>query len=344
MITDARVLQPEFTPKEVQHRDAEVNYLSSVLDPLTDGRQADPALLHGPTGVGKTCIAQFLVEQLRGSVVDLNHQYVNCWEDHSRFQTLYRLLDGIGRTVDVHRQSTPTDVLLDRLREADETPYVVILDEVDQLEDKALLYDLYRMPHLTMVLIANDEKGLFASMDDRLNSRLTDCEHIHFQAYREDELVAILQDRVRWGLAADAIDRSELEVIAANAGGDARVAIGTLRRAARQARDASSEHITAEMIRNVVSEAKSEIRQQTVDRLTPQQEILYEIISEHGEIEPQPLYDAYCEEAEDPKSRRMVRNYLSKLEHYNLVSAQGNTKGRTYKARTGSTQNPPATV
>lgn len=180
MITDARVLQPEFTPNEVRHRDAEVNYLSSVLDPLTDGRQADPALLHGPTGVGKTCIAQFIVEQLRGSVVDLNHQYVNCWEDHSRFQTLYRLLDGIGRTVDIHRQSTPTDVLLDRLREADDSPYVVILDEVDQLEDKALLYDLYRMPHLTMVLIANDEKGLFASMDDRLNSRLTDCEHIHF--------------------------------------------------------------------------------------------------------------------------------------------------------------------
>lgn len=34
MITDARVLQPEFILREVQHRDAEVNYLSSVLDPI----------------------------------------------------------------------------------------------------------------------------------------------------------------------------------------------------------------------------------------------------------------------------------------------------------------------
>lgn len=43
MITDARVLQPEFIPREVKHRDAEVNYLSSVLRPILDGRTADPS-------------------------------------------------------------------------------------------------------------------------------------------------------------------------------------------------------------------------------------------------------------------------------------------------------------
>jgi Cdc6-like AAA superfamily ATPase len=185
MITDARILQPEFIPREVQHRDAEVNYLSSVLDPITEGQRTDPALLHGPSGAGKTCIAQFLVEQLREEVVDVNYQYVNCWEDYSRFKTLYRLLDGISSTVDVHRQSTPKDVLLERLKEPDETPYVVILDEVDQLEDKSLLYDLYRIPHLTMILISNDEDGLFGSIDDRLHSRLTDCERIRFGSYHE---------------------------------------------------------------------------------------------------------------------------------------------------------------
>jgi Cdc6-like AAA superfamily ATPase len=248
MITDARVLQPEFIPREVQHRDAEVNYLSSVLDPITHGERADPALLHGPSGAGKTCIAQFLVERLRQEVVSLNYQYVNCWEDHSRFKSLYRLLDGIDRTVDVHRQSTPKDVLLERLREHDDTPYIVILDEVDQLEDKSLLYDLYRIPHLTMILISNDEDGLFASVDDRLNSRLTDCERIHFRPYYESELVAILCDRVRWGLAEDVIETSQLELISANAGGDARVAIGILRRAARKARTNSVDEITADII------------------------------------------------------------------------------------------------
>ena len=57
MIKDARVLQ-QFIPREVQHRHAEVNYLSSVLDPITQGQRADTALLHGPSGAGKTCIAR----------------------------------------------------------------------------------------------------------------------------------------------------------------------------------------------------------------------------------------------------------------------------------------------
>ncbi|ELY62232.1 Cdc6/Cdc18 family protein [Natronolimnohabitans innermongolicus] len=137
MITDARVLQPEFIPQEVKHRDAEVNHLSSVLRPILDGQSADPVFLHGPSGVGKTCIAQFTVERLRENVVDVNHQYVNCWEDHNRFKTLYSLLDGINQTIDIHRQSTPKDLLLDRLRDYEGPPYVVILDEVDQLRTRA---------------------------------------------------------------------------------------------------------------------------------------------------------------------------------------------------------------
>ncbi|WP_336037701.1 Cdc6/Cdc18 family protein [Halobacterium yunchengense] len=333
MITDARVLQPEFIPREVQHRDAEINYLSSVLNPITHGERADPALLHGPSGVGKTCIAQFLVERLREEVVDLNYQYVNCWEDHSRFKTLYRLLDGIDRTVDIHRQSTPKDVLLERLRDSGDTPYVVILDEVDQLEDKSLLYDLYRIPHFTMILISNDEDDLFVSADDRLRSRLTDCERIHFRPYHESELVAILSDRVRWGLTDDVIDTSRLELIAANAGGDARVAIGILRRAARKARTSPADKITADIIEDETPEAKAEIKQRTVDRLTSDQQLLYDIITEHKEIPPQDLYDAYCKRADDPKTKRMVRNYLSKLEHYNLITSEGNTKARIYRAQ-----------
>ncbi len=334
MITDARVLQPEFIPGEVKHRDAEVNHLSSVLTPITEGQRADPALLYGPSGVGKTCLAQFLVEQLRETVVNLNYQYVNCWEDYSRFKTLYRLLEGIARTVDIHRQSTPKDVLLERLRNTDKTPYIVILDEVDQLEDKSLLYDLYRIPHLTMILISNDEDGLFAGVDNRLHSRLTNCQRIHFRAYHENELVAILSDRVRWGLEDGIIDTPRLELIAANATGDARVAIGILRRAARKAKHESVDEVTAEIIQEVTPEAKSEIQQQTLDRLTPDQKLLYNIIIENGQIEPRALYEAYCERVADPKTNRMVRNYLSKLEHYNLIVGRGNTRSRTYQAVT----------
>lgn len=101
MITDARALQQEFIPKEVQHRDNELNYLSSIFEPITQERSVEPTLLYGPSGVGKTCIAQFLLEELRRTVVDLNTQYVNCWEDYTRFKRLYQLLDGLEKAVDI---------------------------------------------------------------------------------------------------------------------------------------------------------------------------------------------------------------------------------------------------
>jgi len=180
MITDARVLQPEFVPSDVVHRDAEINYLSSTLDPLIDGNPAEPSFLYGPPGTGKTCIAQYTLEKLCENLININTQYVNCWEDYSRFKTLYRLLEGIDKTLDIHRQSTPTDELLERLQNYDGAPYVVILDEVDQLEDKNLLYDLYRTKSLTMILVANHEEEFFSQLNSRLVSRLQTSARIHW--------------------------------------------------------------------------------------------------------------------------------------------------------------------
>lgn len=124
---------------------------------------------------------------------------MNCWEDYNRFRALYRILEGIGKTLDIHKQSTPRDVLLERIRNYDGRHYVVILDEVDQLQDKKLLYDLYRIPNLTMVLIANREEDVFSTLDERLNSRLQTCARIRFNYYNLEELVTILKDRTNWG-------------------------------------------------------------------------------------------------------------------------------------------------
>jgi orc1/cdc6 family replication initiation protein len=332
MITDARVLQQEFIPGEVKHRDAEVSHLSDTLRPLNtgDGRPT-PSFLYGPSGTGKTCIARYTVNQLRENVVDLSHQYVNCWEDYSRFKTLYRILDGINKTLDIHRQSTPRDELLDRLRAYDGPHYVVILDEVDQLQDKDVLYDLQRTRNLTMILIANRQEDVFSFLDERLNSRLQGCARIRFSQYRLSELVAILTDRARWGLEPNSIGQSALEMIANRAAGDARVAIGILRNATQRAVREDRNEITAEVIRKAVPEAKTEIQQQATDKLTKHQQVVYDIIAASEEIAGGELYEKYCREVGDPKTRRTVRNYVSKLEQYNLVVAEGNTKARVYR-------------
>jgi len=286
MITDARVLQAEFVPKDVRHRDGEINHLTSTLNPITNGETAEPALLYGPSGSGKTCIAQYAIDSLHEAVIELNTKYVNCWEDHSRYTALYRILEGLDKTFDIHRQSTPTDVLLERLRDYDGPPFVVVLDEVDQLQEKDLLYELYRIPGLSLVLIVNDDEEFFATLSNRVTSRLQTSARIRFTPYSQDELVSILDDRVRWGLHQNVVTDAQCEQIAGAAGGDARVALGILRVAAKRANRGDFDKITDLVIEQAVSEAKTEIEQKTLEKLTTGQTILHDIITEHGEITP----------------------------------------------------------
>lgn len=333
MIRDARVLQPEFVPREVRHRDGEVDALEAALDPITRGQTAEIPFLVGPSGTGKTCIAKFMAEKLRESVLDIHTQYVNCWRAYSQFRALYRILDGIGQAVDIHRQSTPRDELLNRIEQYDGPPYLVILDEVDQLEDKRLLYDLYHNPNVNIVLIATRQEDLFTDLNNRLASRLHSSEHIRFRAYGHSELTTILADRVRWGLDSDAISTDQLATIADAAAGDARVAIGILRNAARHAQHENTDSITDAILTGAISEGREEVRQTSIDTLKPTQRTLYQIIHDHGEIGPQDLYSAYDDRAdpEDQVGKRQVRRHLNTLADYNLIHIEGSTRNRVYR-------------
>ncbi|UPV76877.1 orc1/cdc6 family replication initiation protein (plasmid) [Halorussus limi] len=332
MITDARVLRTGFVPREVEHRDAEVTHLTEVLAPLTDGDPADTTLLLGPSGVGKTCLAKYTAEQLRQEVLDVEYQYVNCWQNFSEFRTLYRILEGLGKTIDIHRQSTPRDELFERLRTYDGPPCVVILDEADQLEQKRLLYTLHELPQFSMLLIANRERELFANADERLTSRLTGCERVRFDRYDSAELVSIMDARVKRGLEENAVERDQLATIADAAAGDARVALSVLRTAARQAHQSYESRITDEIVEASIPEARAERHEKDVDTLTPHQHTLYEIIEDHDAISPSELYEEYRERTDDPKTDRTVRNYLSKMDQYDVIEAEGTSRDRTYRS------------
>jgi len=330
MIRDARVLRAGFVPREVEHRDAEVNHLSSVLEPITNGEPADTAIVTGPSGAGKTCISKFVTEQLREEVLDVEATYVNCWRNYTRFRTLYQILDDLGATIDIHRQSTPHDELVDRLQQHDGPRTVVILDEVDQLEDPSVIYDLHSLPQFAIICIANKEEELFSRVDDRLVSRLRSSEHVRMDKYHDEQLYDILSARAKWGLDEDVITDDQLYRIADAAAGDARLAIGILRTAASTADRENHERITDDVLRDSADDARSQIKQRSLDSLTPHQRAVYDIVREHGPLGPSEIHDRYTEEVDDPRTKRTVRTYLSKMEQYNLIEAEGTSRDREY--------------
>ncbi|WP_254862040.1 Cdc6/Cdc18 family protein [Halovivax gelatinilyticus] len=330
MIVDDRVLSEDFVPSEVVHRHDEVNRLSEAVEPLVSGGRPDPAFLFGPTGVGKTCIARYTLHRLGEQLPSVRVAYVNCWQEYTRFRVLYNLLETVGRAFDVHR-STAKDELFGRLRAADDAPIVAILDEVDQLEETEVLYDLNQLPHVSLVLIANREEELFAQFDDRVRSRFRAGTRVTFDRYGGDELVAILDERARQGLEPDVVGESQLRTIADAAAGDARVAIGILRSAAQRAHSRGDDRLTDDLLADAIPDARIAIRRETIEGLPDHQRTLYEVIDERGEIEPNELYETYEARVENPKTRRTVRNYLTKMAHYDLIAATGERRGRTYR-------------
>ena len=330
MIRDARVLRAGFVPREVEHRDAEVNHLSSVLEPITNGEPADTAIVTGPSGAGKTCISQFVTERLREEVIDVKTTYVNCWRNYTRFRTLYQILDDLGKTIDIHRQSTPHDELIDRLQQYGGPRTVVILDEVDQLEDPSVIYDLHSLPQFAIICIANKEEELFSRVDDRLVSRLRSSEHVRMDRYHDEQLYDILSARVKWGLDEDAITDEQLYRIADAAAGDARLAIGILRTAASKAGREDRKRITDDMLLDAADDARAQIKQKSLDSLTPHQLVVYGIVRDHGPLGPSEIHERYVAEVDEPRTKRTVRTYLSKMAQYNLLEAEGTSRDREY--------------
>jgi orc1/cdc6 family replication initiation protein len=334
VIENARVLTEGFVPREVSHRNAELNALSTALEPASHGDPAEHVLLFGPTGTGKTCLARYTLRRLEKQALDVATAHANCWESHSRFRALYQTLDALGSTVDVHRRSTPADDLLDRIRDAVDAPTIVVLDEIDQLDDSRAIYDLYRVPEIALVGIANREPELMARLDDRVVSRLQGVPRVTFERYGVAELSDILRDRADEGLSRGAVSDAQLERIADVAAGDARVALAILRSAAQEASDRGRGQLTDAIIDEAVPEGRDDVRQATLEKLTDHQRVLYDVLQDTGDWMPAgELYDRYRERVDEPKSERMLRNYLSKMEHYNLVEEEGATRWRRYRAR-----------
>lgn len=329
MIQKPHVLDDEVTPEHelVVHRRDELEALLHDLRPRREDVTGHSYLI-GPAGVGKTMVAKVALEKLREDGVDFRSAYVNCWEHYERNDILFEVADSLLSEV-FHRTSTPRGDLLSALADDPDVPRYVILDEVDQLADKRVLYDLHRRPNIKIVYIANTEEELFANLDDRVVSRVGVGNRIEFDAYSVSELAAILRKRAEYAFGGCFLSDQQFEQMARAADGDARRAIRILRVAAETA-ERESRSITDADIEAAIPRALDQIRQKSIDQLNDHQRCLYNIIKEKGEISPRALIQTYRLRMDDPRTERTVRTYLSKMCQYRLIKSKGSTRSKRY--------------
>ncbi|MFD1645941.1 Cdc6/Cdc18 family protein [Haloarchaeobius litoreus] len=343
MIRRPEVLDHTTTPDAsmIVHRRDELQQLARAFQGLENGRPVNPVFLTGPSGVGKSLLAEAVTDRLvRGTSDELavDIASVNCWTTRSRYEVTFEVARQLVGGARLHHDSTPRLDLLDRLQSTTDrhdptSQRIVVLDEVDVV-DTDVLYDLADLPSTSLLLVSNEARSFLGSLDPRIESRLSVGQEVRLEPYTADELVRILEKRVEYGLEHDVISQRQLERIARHADGDARKAISTLREAA-EAAQGRSQTITNTLIDEAIPEARERLRQENLAKLDPHQQVLFDIVDEYGPVSPGTLQELYEDRmGDDAKTQRTTRRSAKKMVYYDLLVARGEGPSREYAVAT----------
>uniref|UniRef100_UPI003744064D Cdc6/Cdc18 family protein n=1 Tax=Halorubrum ezzemoulense TaxID=337243 RepID=UPI003744064D len=310
-------------------RNSHMNEVADALAPIEDGQRAENCFLFGPSGAGKTTVARAAVRELRREVLDVPYAYVNCWRDYTRNAVLERLSrDLVGAAVP---RFASTSTLLDRVHRDFNGPGVVILDEVDQLRETELLYDLHEFRGLSWIGIANDEIDLVTDLDERVRSRISVGYRVRFDRYGGDTIAEMLERRAREGLGPNGESDEVFETIAWLSDGDARMGITTLRVAARKASSEGLSNIPRRLVDDSISEAEREIARKTYSKLNDHQWVVVGVLQQDGPLIQREPHERYSERHDDPVSLRYFRDaHLTNLEQYGLISTRRKSGKKLY--------------
>ena len=333
MITSPRVFDDAHLPRELVHRESEVEALTGALQPALDGDRANDIFISGPSGVGKTVLARHSLDRL-AEHADVEHAHVRCL-GKTTTSILRAALAAHPRGEDL-AENTPQDDVLGALEDTVTRPFVLVLDEADDLPATDTLERLAPIPEVSVVVICHDPERWLAQAGEHVRRSLTT--HIQPDRYTVPELVDILTPRADEGLEAGVVTDAQLREVADEVAGVARRGIQSLRAAAELAGERGHSTITETDIADCFERARKRIRESNLQSLTFHHQVLYELIRNAGTIRGEALNNAYDEHAEAvyhghpvvPIGKRWRRRNLQKLQEYDLVKSEEIPIGKKY--------------
>lgn len=141
----------------------------------------------------------------------------------------------------------------------------------------------------------------------------------------------ILKDRASCALRPDSLDKELLSKIAALCGGDARVALQTLKVAAINAELKGLDRITIEEAKEAAKCTRKHRLSYLFGKLNGFQKTIFEVLRENGRMRSPELYERCKWAGNQFLPKRTYRHYMRKMVGLGLVRTCSTKRWRTYE-------------
>jgi len=353
VIKNLNVLDFDYVPEELIHRDEQLRFLAQMFKPLLSSVSQN-AIIKGPVGTGKTAIAKKFCNSIvniarkQGKIIEYVH--INCRKRSSDGMALLGVLNHFDSRFPDRGFSVPEmlQVLRKQLQKRD-AQLLVVFDEADALVKKSgsnLIYDLTRfsdessMEKIPISLILISQKDVIPMLDQATISTFKRSNALSLNKYTRDELYDIVRQRVELAFHNDAMNEDCIDLIAdiASEWGDARFAIELLWKSGIAADHQHVEMVTPEHVRAAKAETYSVVTESKLRNLDRHQLFtLYSIAKKHkkdgtayvntGDAEK--TYAITCEEYDEkPRTHTMFWNYIKEIEGAGFINLKPSGKGQ----------------
>ena len=360
---DEVVLDLQYVPRELLHRDEEIRFLTGLFKFILDTpyEMSQRVVIVGDVGSGKTVMAQRfglnLMEEAKKRRVKAKYIHVNCREVRgSLFMVIQRALR-VFRPTFPDRGYSSNEVLdtMMRVLDEDEQQLVLCLDEVDALIEKEggdALYNLTRVQEeriegarrLSIICISKNPE-VFKDLDRSTLSTLQ-RNVIRMSQYTNMQLSDILTSRSELAFKPGAVSPEIIDFVgelASREHGDARYAIDLLWRSGKYSDTAYAKEVLPEHVRKAAATLFPVLKPEEIRRLNRHEQLVLLGIARHfrhsnephattGEVELS--YQVVCEEyGEKPRGHTQFWKYLNTLSRLDAVTTKlyASEKGRTQR-------------
>lgn len=362
IIKNKKILQSEYIPENLPHRDDKINEIAEILAPALQKDKPSNILIIGKTGTGKTAVMHYIGKELKKASRTIGTEnckfiYVNCEIVDTAYGILYNISNQI--ILDPARRIPPTGWSMERIiseiaaiLDEEDKVFIIVLDEIDRSIQKngddifyylTTMNEILEKSKVTIVGITNNAK-FTEFLETKIKSRLSE-EKIVFPPYNVEQLKDILYDR-----AKDAFEDGMLDVdvipmcaaISAQEMGDARKALDLLRKSADLAERNGDKMVTAAHVKSARDRIELDAMQEVVKTLTIQSKtVLLSIIinNENGMtfMTTGDVYSTYkliCDGMSlSVLTQRRVAGLISELDMLGVVHARVKSFGRAGRTK-----------